>query len=92
MVPRLGPRRAMNPGTQGRDRPAIICRPISSTSGPLTAPPMPGTGMNAGRMAMNRNTPNALSWRPCRILPSGCCSSGSPCSNIDSRVRMPSLR
>ncbi len=92
MVPRFGPRRAMKPGSQGRRRQNSICRPIRTTSGPLTAPPMPGIGMNDGRIATNRNTPNALCCRLPRIWPSGMCSAGSPEANISSRVRIPSLR
>src|SRR5690606_35272604 len=89
---RWGPRSAMNRGSHGARRPASNCRPISITSGPLTAPPTPGIGMKAGSVATNSSMPNARSPRPANTSAKRILASGSPLVSAASSRRVPGGR
>src|SRR5690606_33847875 len=89
---RCGPRSAMKRGSQGVRRPTSICRPMSITSGPLTAPPTPGIGMKAGRVATNSSIPNARSPSPANTSAKRMVSSGAPEVSAASSSRVPGGR
>src|SRR5690606_33467587 len=89
---RCGPRRATNFGSHGVRRPASSCRPIRIASGPLTAPPTPGIGMNAGSVATNSSMPKARSPRPANTSLKRIVPSGSPAASAASSTRVPGGR
>src|SRR5688572_7686080 len=79
----------MKRGSHGRCRPISSCTPIRMTNGPLMAPPTPGIGMKAGRVARNSNIPNERSPSPPNRSPSLSTSCGSPSAKESSRARVP---